>query len=70
VCHGGSVLPDLRRSAALTDKAAWNQIVIGGVLSSQGMASFARWLKPEEAESIRAYVAEDARTLEKETAAK
>jgi quinohemoprotein ethanol dehydrogenase len=70
VCHGGSVLPDLRRSAALTDKAAWNQIVIGGVLSSQGMASFAHWLKPEEVESIRAYVAEDARALEKETAAK
>jgi mono/diheme cytochrome c family protein len=70
VCHGGSVLPDLRRSAALSDQGAWNQIVIGGVLSAQGMASFAPWLKPEEIESIRAYVAEDARALQKQTAAK
>jgi mono/diheme cytochrome c family protein len=63
ICHGGSVLPDLRRSGALPDEATWNSIVIGGALSSQGMASFARWLKPEEAEAIRAYMNHEAVAL-------
>jgi quinohemoprotein ethanol dehydrogenase len=69
VCHGGSVLPDLRRSSALSDKTAWNQIVIGGAYSPRGMASFAQWLKPVEAESIRAFMTEQARELKKEIAA-
>jgi quinohemoprotein ethanol dehydrogenase len=70
VCHGGSVLPDLRRSSALSDKGAWNQIVIGGIYSPKGMASFAQWLKPDEAESIRAFMAGESRALQKETSAK
>ncbi len=65
ICHGGSVLPDLRRTAALSDKETWNSIVIGGALSSQGMVSFARWLKPEEAEAIRAYMTQEAIALQK-----
>ncbi|MCB2052056.1 MAG: c-type cytochrome, partial [Novosphingobium sp.] len=60
-CHGSSaqssgVAPDLRRSAALADSALWRDIVLGGVLSAGGMASFADVLSPEEAESVRAYV--------------
>jgi len=65
VCHGGSVLPDLRRSAALTDKDMWKSIVIDGALSANGMASFAKWLKPEEAEMIRAFINQQALDLKK-----
>lgn len=64
-CHGAGaqsagVLPDLRRSAALADAAAWRSIVIDGMLEDAGMVSFKRWLKPEEAEDIRAYVSRKA----------
>jgi quinohemoprotein ethanol dehydrogenase len=65
ICHGGHVLPDLRRSGALPSKDAWNGIVIGGALSSEGMASFSRWLKPEDAEAIRAYLNQEAIALRK-----
>jgi quinohemoprotein ethanol dehydrogenase len=69
VCHGGSVLPDLRRSSALPDKSIWSQIVIGGAYSPRGMASFAQWLKPEEAESVRAYMNTEAHELKKQSSA-
>lgn len=69
-CHGGTVLPDLRRSSALTDRDTWKQIVIDGVLTSNGMVSFAKWIKPQDAEAIRAYIASEARALkEKENSA-
>lgn len=71
VCHGeatvsSGVLPDLRRSGALADKALWRRVVIEGQLKDRGMASFAKYLTPSEAESIRAYVASEARLLQKE----
>jgi quinohemoprotein ethanol dehydrogenase len=61
-CHGAGaqssgVLPDLRRSAALSNRAAWNAILMDGALESAGMVSFKRWLTPEQIEDIRAYVA-------------
>lgn len=61
-CHGSAgqssgVAPDLRRSAALADKALWREIVIGGALSAGGMASFADVMTAQDAEAIRAYVA-------------
>ncbi len=61
-CHGAGaqsagVLPDLRRSAALSDRELWKAIVIDGALEPRGMASFRQWLSPEQAEDIRAYVA-------------
>jgi quinohemoprotein ethanol dehydrogenase len=61
-CHGAGaqsegVLPDLRRSPALADRAAWSAIVNDGALESQGMVSFKRWLSPAQIEDIRAYVA-------------
>jgi len=65
-CHGlnmrsSNIVPDLRRSAALADKAAWKSIVLDGALRSQGMVSWSRYLTPEAAESVRAYVADEAR---------
>jgi quinohemoprotein ethanol dehydrogenase len=61
-CHGAGaqsagVLPDLRRSLALSDRAAWSAIVSDGALESQGMVSFKSWLSSEQVEDIRAYVA-------------
>src|SRR5690606_17616221 len=60
-CHGAGVvgiglLPDLRRSSYLHDADAWVQVVIGGALESNGMASFAPVLDREEALAIRAFV--------------
>ena len=68
LCHGGTARssglnPDLRRSAVLADRDAWNAIVIGGALTSRGMISFSRWLSADDAEAVRAYVAERARHL-------
>jgi quinohemoprotein ethanol dehydrogenase len=59
-CHGdvavsGGVLPDLRYSSTLeTDE--WYSDVLGGLLQSDGMASFAKELSHEDAAAIRAYV--------------
>jgi mono/diheme cytochrome c family protein len=63
ICHGGPVNPDLRRSAMLSSKDAWQKVVLDGALSQNGMASFAAYLKPEEAEGIRAYLNQEARAL-------
>jgi len=72
-CHGFStysngVVPDLRRSANLTDKEAWQSIVIGGVLKDNGMVSFVNRLSLEDAEAIRAYIADRARQLARDEA--
>jgi mono/diheme cytochrome c family protein len=67
-CHGlnmgaANIVPDLRRSAALGDKDAWQAIVIGGALEKQGMVSWAKLITPDDAEAIRAYTADEARKL-------
>jgi quinohemoprotein ethanol dehydrogenase len=59
-CHGdvavsGGVLPDLRRSSALTDDT-WFEIVLRGDLQSDGMVSFANELSRDDAVAIRSYV--------------
>ncbi len=59
-CHGdvavsGGVLPDLRYSGTL-DNNEWFSDVLGGMLQSEGMVSFAKELSHEDAASIRAYV--------------
>lgn len=64
-CHGAGaqsagVLPDLRRSGALADASLWQSIVIDGALEQDGMVSFKRWLKPQDAEAIRSYVSRKA----------
>jgi PQQ-dependent dehydrogenase (methanol/ethanol family) len=63
ICHGGPVNPDLRRSRLLNDKDAWQKVVLDGALSQTGMAGFAAYLKPEEAEGIRAYLNREATAL-------
>ena len=60
-CHGSDGLsrgmfPDLRMSGALQSGDAFKAIVIGGALSQNGMVSFAKALKPEDAEAVRAYL--------------
>jgi quinohemoprotein ethanol dehydrogenase len=66
-CHGegavSGLLPDLRYSAALVDADLWKGIVIDGALRDQGMIGFAKWLKPDDAEAIRAYVMGESRRL-------
>jgi quinohemoprotein ethanol dehydrogenase len=66
VCHGasaggGGVLPNLQRSAVLADAETWKSILIDGALKDQGMVSFARVLTPDQAQSIRHYVIDEAR---------
>lgn len=60
VCHGFIVksaggVPDLRKMSAGTH-GAFNQIVLEGLLASNGMASFADVLSKEEVENIHHYV--------------
>lgn len=67
VCHGplavsSGVLPDLRWSAITGDAEAWNNVVLDGDLSANGMVSFAEHLTPQDAEAIRAYVLTQAHT--------
>jgi quinohemoprotein ethanol dehydrogenase len=59
-CHGdvavsGGVLPDLRRSSALTDET-WFEVVLQGDLQSQGMVSFSKELSRDDAVAIRSYI--------------
>jgi alcohol dehydrogenase (cytochrome c)/quinohemoprotein ethanol dehydrogenase len=61
VCHGDAAmgsgfLPDLRRSFAISEEEAWSDIVMGGALSGSGMVSFEKYLSPEDASAVRAYV--------------
>jgi quinohemoprotein ethanol dehydrogenase len=54
----------LRRSSALSSAALWKSIVIDGALEPNGMIGWSHFLNAEEAETIRAYVAAQARTLQ------
>ncbi|WP_338111652.1 PQQ-dependent dehydrogenase, methanol/ethanol family [Sphingopyxis granuli] len=70
-CHGaggrsGGMLPDLRRSAVLPNKQAWDAVVMGGALKDQGMISFSPWYSPAEIEAVRAYIADRATRLAEE----
>jgi quinohemoprotein ethanol dehydrogenase len=65
-CHGvatfsSGVLPDLKRSGVLGNAEAWRQIIIEGALKDAGMVSFKKYVTPQEAEAIRAYVQQQAR---------
>jgi quinohemoprotein ethanol dehydrogenase len=67
-CHGRAaksrnVVPDLRRVPPLGDAAAWNAIVIDGVLEEAGMIGWKRFMSAQDAENIRAYVAAQAHEL-------
>ena len=61
VCHapgavGSTVLPDLRRSGTLENKAAWLSIVHDGALQDNGMASFKGSLTKEQIDAIREWI--------------
>lgn len=67
VCHGagvisGGVLPDLRRAPSLQDAAIWRDTV-HGARAANGMPDFTEWVSNDDAEAIRAYVANEARIL-------
>ena len=73
ICHGAGarstgILPDLRRSAALTDKDGWQAIVHDGLLQPQGMVAFGKWFSKDEIESVRAYVGVQAKWMAGEKA--
>jgi alcohol dehydrogenase (cytochrome c)/quinohemoprotein ethanol dehydrogenase len=60
-CHGadarnGGNFPDLRRSTGLKDIAYFKAVVLGGILSDNGMRSFKELLDEKGAEDIRAYL--------------
>ena len=60
-CHGNDGLsrgmfPDLRYAGAINSPEAFKAIVVDGALTPNGMVSFAKALKPEEPEAIRAYL--------------
>lgn len=60
-CHGdtavsGGVLPDLRHSFSITDQDVWEQIILEGALTQNGMVSFAEEITPTDSEAIRAYI--------------
>ncbi|MCK5747542.1 MAG: c-type cytochrome [Oricola sp.] len=60
ICHMGPVNPNLLRSAVAENADAWRMVVIDGALEDKGMISFAPYLTPDEAESVRAYVLSEA----------
>jgi hypothetical protein len=60
------VLPDLRRSGALSDAGTWKDIVHDGQFTARGMIGFSQWLSAADVEAIRAYVGEAAKKLERE----
>lgn len=68
VCHGpnatGAYLPDLKRSQILLSADAWKSVVIDGASKDRGMASFAKYLSPADAEDVRAYVLTEARAAQ------
>ena len=60
-CHndaaiGSTVLPDLRRSAALENRDTWMAIVHDGAFKDNGMVSFSPSLSRDRIEAIRQYV--------------
>jgi quinohemoprotein ethanol dehydrogenase len=65
VCHGGNavsggLVPDLRHRIADLD-ASWQAIVFDGALASGGMPAWKDYLSGEEVDTIKAYVAHEAR---------
>ena len=70
-CHGpgaisSGVVADLRRSGALASAEAWHSVVIDGALKDQGMVSFREYLSDQDAEDLRAYVAQRAKLLQQQ----
>ena len=70
-CHGdqgqtrGANFPDLTRTPLLNSQQGFDQIVLKGVLSERGMASFAEALRPEDTKALRAYIISRANDIKK-----
>jgi len=67
LCHGpdamgNGVVPDLRRTPVIQDRDAFRS-VLAGALASQGMPNFGKWIRPGEADAIRAYLTAQAGKL-------
>jgi alcohol dehydrogenase (cytochrome c)/quinohemoprotein ethanol dehydrogenase len=67
ICHESGArmggFPDLRYSAMLQNEQVFKAIVIDGALAENGMVSFAKALKAEDAEAIRAHLVRVANEL-------
>ncbi|MGH6909531.1 MAG: c-type cytochrome, partial [Phenylobacterium sp.] len=62
-CHaGGGYLPNLRATPLILEPTAWKAVVHDGALKQNGMAGFARFMTEGQAESIRAYLLDQARS--------
>ncbi len=71
VCHGDAAmssgfLPDLRRSGTLSDPEFWQDIVLGGVLTDNGMVAFDAYMTAQDAEAVRAYIVDRAQLAYKD----
>jgi PQQ-dependent dehydrogenase (methanol/ethanol family) len=60
-CHGTDgqsrgMFPDLRYSAMLRSKEAFNAVVLGGALTDNGMVSFKQALGQDDVDAIRSYM--------------
>jgi mono/diheme cytochrome c family protein len=67
LCHGPDAMgtgtvPDLRRSPVVRDAGAFRAVLTGG-RADLGMPDFTKWIKPDEAEAIRAYLGAQAHKL-------
>lgn len=65
VCHGplaisSGVVPDLRWSYLSGDAEMWNDVVMKGSLTDNGMTAFDKVINVEDSEAIRAYVIDQA----------
>ncbi len=74
ICHGvegrarGALFPNLTRTPTLHAQEAFDVVVLQGVRSANGMASFADALEPGDTEAIRAYLIARANELKAQAA--
>ena len=74
-CHGdrgatrGANFPDLTRTPLLHSQEGFDLVVLKGIKSTQGMASFASVLQPEDTRALRAYIIDRANQVKKQLAA-
>jgi quinohemoprotein ethanol dehydrogenase len=74
-CHGengqtrGANFPDLTRTPLLHTQEGFDQVVLKGIRSEKGMASFAEVLQAQESEAIREFIVWRANEIKKAAAA-
>jgi quinohemoprotein ethanol dehydrogenase len=69
-CHGpgaagSNVITDLRRSPLIANPDRWQNVVSDGAFESDGMMGWSKYLSRDQVETIRLFVVEQARTLQK-----